>query len=339
MIDFSSWLDLPLIWGVLIVLAVFLYVLLDGFDLGIGVLFPFAPSHRCRDRMMNSIAPFWDGNETWLVLSGGGLFAAFPSAYAVLMPALYLPVTFMLLGLIFRGVAFEFRFKTRFEKRWIWDASFHYGSLIAALMQGIILGNFVQGFEVVDGRFAGGPLDWANGFSLFCGVAVVFGYALIGATWTVMKTDRKTQRWARLAARYLLIFVIAFMALISMAMPFVDARVQSLWFSTPNLYYLAAVPLLTTAVTVQLVRHIRGRSEMAPFFYSVALFFLGMLGLVISLYPWIVPFQMTVWQAAAATTSQSVLLIGVALFLPLVLAYTAYSFYTFRGKASHESLY
>lgn len=227
MFDFGTWLDLPLIWGGLIATAVLLYVLLDGFDLGCGILFPFAPNDKARNKIMNSIAPFWDGNETWLVLGGGGLFAAFPLAYAVVMPALYLPIILMLMGLIFRGVAFEFRFKTTSDKgRKLWDIAFHAGSLLAAFTQGIILGNIVQGFEVEGRNFAGGALDWANGFAMLTGLAVVFGYALLGATWLIMKTDKDTQKWARKCSRYVLTFVLLGMALVSICMPFMDERID-----------------------------------------------------------------------------------------------------------------
>lgn len=339
MFDFGNFLDLPLIWGLLIATAVFVYVFLDGFDLGVGILFPFAPSDKCRSRMMNSIAPFWDGNETWLVLGGGGLFAAFPVAYAIIMPALYLPVIFMLLGLIFRGVAFEFRFKTSEEKRWIWDTSFHFGSLIAALMQGIILGNFVQGIDVTGRSFSGGPLDWANGFSLLTGIALVFGYALLGATWLVMKTEDITQAWARKASSYTLTFVAAFMGLISICMPFVDPRIFDVWFTFPNILLLSPIPILTLFCLVTIARDLKTNREYRPFLLSVALFLLGYIGLGVGMYPWIVPFEFTIWQAAAASTSQSLLLVGTALFLPLVLGYTAFCFYTFHGKSSHEAMY
>ena len=340
MLDFSTWIDLPLVWGLLIATAVLMYVLLDGFDLGVGILFPFAPSHDCRSRMMNSIAPFWDGNETWLVLGGGGLFAVFPVAYSIIMPALYMPVILMLLGLIFRGVAFEFRFKTKPEKRWIWDSSFHFGSLLATVMQGIILGNFVQGIDVEGRSFAGGPLDWANGFSLLTGVAIVFGYALLGATWLVMKTDDLTQKWARLAAKYNLIFVAFFMGVISICMPFIDPRIYDLWFSFPNIVYLAPIPLLAIACIVIIARDLQGgTAEYRPFLLSVALFLLAYIGFAVGMFPWIVPFELTIWDAAAAPTSQSLLLVGTVFFLPLILAYTAFCFYTFHGKSSHETMY
>lgn len=340
MIDFSPWLDLPLIWGVLIATAVFLYVILDGFDLGCGILFPFAPSDKCRSRMMNSIAPFWDGNETWLVLGGGGLFVAFPVAYAILMPAFYLPIILMLMGLIFRGVAFEFRFKAAEKDRKIWDVSFHAGSLLAAFMQGVILGNFVQGVEV-DGRsFAGGSLDWANGFAITTGIAMIFGYALLGATWLIMKTEDETQIWARGVARYVLAFVALAMVIVSIAMPFVDERIADLWFSTPNIFYLLPVPLLTTIAFIMLWRDIRNdKREIRPFLLSLSLFLLGYIGFGISLYPWIVPFEFTLWQAAAVATSQSIVLIGTVILLPIILGYTAYCYYIFRGKSGHEAMY
>ena len=339
MLDFSSWLDLPLIWGFLIATAVFLYALLDGFDLGCGILFLFAPSDKCRDRIMNSIAPFWDGNETWLILGGGGIFAAFPVAYAILMPAFYLPVIFMLLGLIFRGVAFEFRFKSSEEHRKIWDVAFHAGSLLAAFMQGVILGNFVQGIEVNGRSFAGGPLDWANGFSIVTGIALIFGYALLGATWLIMKTEDITQSWARGIAAYVLVYVGLAMAIVSISMPFIDNRIIKLWFSLPNFFYLLPIPLFTALSFILLWKDLKSSNEVRPFFLTIVLFFLGYVGIGISLYPWIVPFKFTIWEAAAVATSQSLLLVGVIIFLPIILTYTAYSYYVFRGKTSHERMY
>ena len=338
--DFSAWVNLPLIWGMLIGTAVFLYIVLDGFDLGCGILFPFAPSDRSRSRIMNSIAPFWDGNETWLVLGGGGLFVAFPVAYAILMPALYLPVMLMLMGLIFRGVAFEFRFKADERYRAVWDSAFHGGSLLAAFMQGVILGNFIQGIDVDGRNFAGGPLDWANGFAVVTGISLVFGYALLGATWLVMKTDGATQAWARRAAKYVLVFVVLAMAVVSIAMLFVDERIPELWFSTPNLYYLIPVPLITAVTFVTLWRDLHAASrEVRPFLLALAVFLLGYTGFIISLYPWIVPFQFTFWDAAATPASQSFTLVGTVILLPIILGYTAYCYYIFRGKSSHESLY
>jgi cytochrome d ubiquinol oxidase subunit II len=337
--SFAGFLNLPVVWFVLIATAVLLYVLLDGFDLGVGILFPFAPSDQCRDRMMNSIAPFWDGNETWLVLGGGGLFAAFPLAYAVVMPALYAPVIMMLLGLIFRGVAFEFRFKATGKARRLWDYSFHLGSLVAAFMQGLFLGGLVQGIQV-DGRsFAGGPFDWLSAFSVMTGFALVCGYGLLGATWVVMKTDDTTQEWARTCANYLLFSVAVFMALVTLWTPLMNAAVKTLWFSSPNVFMLLPMPLLTAAMFVSIWRDLRHHRELRPFLLSAGLFLMGYIGLAVSLWPYVVPFEITIWQAAAAPESQSLLLVGTVVMLPVVLGYMGYCYYVFRGKVSSEGVY
>lgn len=339
MFDLSTWVDLPLIWGFLIATAVFLYVFLDGFDLGCGILFPFAPTDQCRNKIMNSIAPFWDGNETWLVLGGGGLFAAFPLAYSVLMPALYLPIILMLLGLIFRGVAFEFRFKTEGRDRKLWDLSFHAGSLLAAFMQGVVLGNIVQGVDVVGREFAGGPLDWANGFAIITGIFLIFGYALIGATWLVWKCHDNTQEWARRSARYVMFFVLLGMGIVSLCMPFIDNRIFDLWFSTPNIYWLSLIPLLTIVAFFLLWKDLNSDKDARPFLLTIFIFFTAYLGLGISIYPWIVPFHFTVWDAAAVSTSQSFLLVGAVVLLPIILAYTAHVYYMFRGKVDDSPHY
>ncbi len=338
MFSFEGFVDLPLVWFGLIGTAIFLYVLLDGFDLGVGILFPFAPSDQCRDRMMNSIAPFWDGNETWLVLGGGGLFAAFPLAYAILMPALYMPIIFMLLGLIFRGVAFEFRFKANKSRR-IWDYAFHFGSLAATFMQGMALGAFVQGVKIEGRSFAGGAFDWLNAYSVMTGMALVFGYALLGATWLVMKTDGITQDWARKCAAYVLGYVGVFLAIVSVSMPLMNPGVKTLWFSMPNFFYLLPIPLVTAAFFAMIWRDLHRGMEYRPFFLSLGIFLTGYMGLGISLWPWLVPFQVTFRQAAAAPPSQSLLLVGTIVMLPVVLTYTAFCYYVFRGKASHESAY
>jgi cytochrome bd ubiquinol oxidase subunit II len=340
MFDLSDTIDLPLVWGILIATAVFLYVLLDGFDLGIGILFPFAPSDKCRDRMMNSIAPFWDGNETWLVLGGGGLFAAFPLAYSVLMPAFYMPVILMLLGLILRGVAFEFRFKAGKKSRFIWDYAFHFGSLSAAFCQGVILGSFVQGIEVDGRHFSGSPFDWATGFSMMTGMAVVFGYALLGATWLVMKTEDVTQDWARRSGAYVLGFVGIFMSLVSICMPFMNESIKIFWFSQPNVFFLAPIPAATAALFILVWRDLRlKKAEYRPFLASIGIFLLGYMGLALSLFPWIIPFEYSLWDAAASGPGLSLMFVGVVPLLPLILGYTAYCYYIFRGKSGHEHMY
>lgn len=340
MFDFSTLMDLPLIWGLIIATAILLYVLLDGFDLGVGIIFPFAPSHKCRDRMMNSVAPFWDGNETWLVLGGGGLFAAFPLAYAILMPAFYIPIIIMLLSLIMRGVAFEFRFKAEGKSRYLWDYAFHFGSLGAAFFQGVILGAFVQGVSVDGRNFSGGPFDWASGFSIMTGIAVVFGYALIGATWLVMKTEDITQAWARRVAAYVLSFVGIFMVVVSITIPMLNIHIREFWFSLPHFYFLLPIPLITMGLFILLWHDLYfGKQEVRPFWVSMGIFFMGYLGFGLSIYPWIIPFHYTVHQAAASGPGLSLMLVGVIPLLPVILAYTAYSYHIFRGKSHHEHMY
>ena len=339
MFDLSATLNLPLIWAGIIGLAIVLYVLLDGFDLGVGILFPFAPSDKCRSRMVNSIAPFWDGNETWLVMGGGGLFAAFPLAYAILMPAFYVPLILMLIGLIFRGVAFEFQFKAEGWQRKFWQNAFHIGSLLATFMQGMILGTLVQGVRVAERAFAGGAFDWVTGFSMITGLALVFGYSLMGATWLIMKTEDATQDWARHVARYILVFVGFFFALVSLCMPFINPSIRALWFSLPTLYWLIPIPLFTLSAFLLLWRDLYSQCETRPFLLSIVLFLMGFVGLGVSLWPWIVPFNVSIWAAAATSTSQSILLVGAGLFLPIIIGYTAFSYYIFRGKSSHEALY
>lgn len=339
MFDFSPFVDLPLLWGGIIATAIFLYVLLDGFDLGVGILFPFAPSDTCRNKMMNSVAPFWDGNETWLVLGGGGLFAAFPLAYAILMPAFYIPIIMMLLGLIFRGVAFEFRFKSQGKMRKIWDYSFHFGSLSATFFQGLILGSFVEGVIVSGRSFGGKAFDWLTPFSVMTGIALIFGYALLGATWIIMKTEDNTQEWGRKSALYILVYVALFMGLVSLWAPFLNGHINTRWFSMPNILYLSPIPLLTGIAFLSLYRVLLTKKEASPFLISIFLFVLGYMGLSISLWPWIVPYQVSLWQAAADPKSLSLMLVGVSLFLPFVLGYTCYSYYVFRGKSNHHDGY
>lgn len=327
----SGW--LPLIWIVLIALAIFMYVLLDGFVLGTGILFPFAPGDRDRDIMMTSVAPIWDGNETWLVLGGGGLFAVFPLAYSIVLPALYLPFIIMLLALVFRGVAFEFRFKAR-TSRHLWDKAFFFGSLIATLAQGIILGAFVEGIPLEGTHFTGGPFHWFTPFGVLVGLAMVFGYALLGSTWLIMKAPGPLEHWARRLTLRLLVAVLLFLALISLWVPFLDNQIAERWFSMPNFIFLSPVPLITALVGLALWRSVRADGHATPFLLTMTLFTLGYAGLAISLWPNIVPHEISFREAAAAPDSQRFLLIGSLIALPAVLAYTAYSYYVFRGKVT-----
>ena len=322
---------LPVIWAALIGTAVALYVLLDGFDLGTGILFPFANTERERDQMMDSVAPFWDGNETWLVLGGGGLWVAFPLAYAVIMPALYLPVIVMLLALVFRGVAFEFRAVAVTSKKY-WNFAFAAGSILAAICQGVILGGLIQGIKVENGAFAGGPFDWATPFALLCGLGVLAGYALLGATWLVMKTEGPVAERAHAQAKPLLIAVLVFMALVSIWTPLAFERIATRWFSTPNIYFLWPVPLLTALTALMAWRWLDERREALSFLAAIALFLLGYLGLVISTFPYLVPPTLTVWQTAAVPASQIFMLLGTLVLLPIILGYIGFVYWLFHGK-------
>lgn len=325
----ATW--LPIIWIGLLGAAVALYVVLDGFDLGIGILFPFSPEERDRDVMMNSVAPFWDGNETWLILGGGGLFVAFPLAYGIIMSGFYLPVIIMLLALVFRGVAFEYRWVAK-PSHSLWDIAFAGGSITAAFMQGVILGGLLHGLPVKDGNFAGGMLDWLQPFPMFVGAATVAGYALLGTTWLVMRTEGDVAVKARDQARGLLVVVLAAMAIVSLWTPLSSDRIWDRWFTLPNLIYLSPIPILTAVAALTVWRGLHSGHDNAPFFGTVAMFLLGFAGLAISTLPYLVPPTLTIWDAAAHPSSQLFMLIGTAALLPLILAYTAFVYWTFRGK-------
>ncbi len=324
---------LPVVWSLLIAAAVALYVVLDGFELGIGILFPTAKVENESDQMMNSIAPFWDGNETWLVLGGGGLWVAFPQAYAVIMPAFYLPVIIMLLALIFRGVSFEFRHVSK-PGHAAWDFAFWAGSTLAGFAQGVILGGLVQGITVVNGAFGGGPFDWATPFGLLCGVGLVLGYALLGATWLIAKTDGPVQERARGQARLLLVAVLVFIAAVSLWTPLGIPRIAERWFVLPNLYYLSPVPVLTVLLGWMVWRGLDRTHDFTPFVGSIGLFLLAYLGLAISTFPYLVPPTLTIWDTAAAPESQIFSLIGTLILLPIILGYFVFVFWIFRGKVS-----
>jgi cytochrome d ubiquinol oxidase subunit II len=323
--------DLAFIWAGLIASAVLTYVILDGFDLGVGILFPLAGSETDRDTAMNSVAPVWDGNETWLVLGGGGLFAVFPLAYAVVMPALYMPITLMLLGLVFRGVAFEYRWKTR---RWkpVWDVAFVGGSVVAALCQGIALGALVQGIEMADRAYSGGWWDWLTPFSVLTGLAVVTGYALLGATWLVMKTEGGLQRRMRHRAGPLALATLALIGAVSLATPFQDPVYFDRWFSVPAALYSALVPVMLFFAAMYLFRGLAAGSDHAPFLASLALFVISFVGIGISFYPMMVPPALTIQAAAAPDSSLAFALVGALILVPVILAYTGYAYWVFRGK-------
>jgi cytochrome d ubiquinol oxidase subunit II len=331
-------LDLVPVWTILLAFGVFMYVLLDGFDLGIGILFPFAPDERARDLMMASVAPIWDGNETWLVFGALALFSAFPLAFAVIIPALYFPIVAMVLGLIFRGVAFEFRPGARTTSK-RWGRAYFWGSLVATFAQGCVLGKFVRGFEVSGRQFAGSSWDWVDPPVLAVGVGLVFGYLLLGATWLVMKTEGALQDWARGKARLGLIGTLAFIGLVSVWTPLMNARIAARWFSWPHIAFLVPVPIATGAIAWWLWRSLARRREVAPFVAAMGLFATCYLGLAISLYPHIVPPAITLWEAAAAPQSQAFLLIGTLFLLPIIFMYTGWSYWVFRGKVTSETGY
>ncbi|WP_068318723.1 cytochrome d ubiquinol oxidase subunit II [Polycladidibacter hongkongensis] len=331
--------DYALIWACLIAVAIFAYVVLDGFDLGVGILFPTTKSESERDLMMNSIAPVWDGNETWLVLGGGGLFAVFPLAYATLMPAVYAPIIAMLVGLVFRGVAFEFRFKALPAHKWLWDISFFVGSFIAAFSQGVILGALVPGVEIAGRQYAGGWFDWLTPFSLMSGAGLVCGYALIGSTWLTMKLEGTPQLHFRVISRALLPSLLGFFLLVGLWMPRVSEGFLDLWLYSDLKYVGLFVPVLVLAVSLLAWHGLKRGPDYLPFVCVLILFLISYLGLAASLYPYIVPGHFTIWEAAAPDNSLKFLLVGAVVLIPMILAYTGYAYWVFRGKVEKDGGY
>lgn len=331
--------DLALIWAVIILFSIMMYVVMDGFDLGIGILYPFFKNKEDRDVMMNTVAPVWDGNETWLVLGGAGLLAAFPLAYAVVLSAFYLPLIFMLTGLIFRGVAFEFRFKAREHERHYWDKAFIGGSVTATFFQGVTLGAYLQGIPIVNRAYAGAPLDWISAFSIFTGLGLVVAYALLGSTWLIMKTEGGLQRHAYAITRRLVWALLLVMATISVWTPLLDERIAQRWFSAPNLFWFAPVPLLVVASSYFLLRSLKSRWQAAPFVFTLMLIFLGYSGLGISLWPNIIPPNVSIWDAASPPQSLGFTLVGALLIIPVILMYTVWAYYVFRGKVKYGEGY
>lgn len=331
---------LPVIWYFIIGFAVLMYVLLDGFVLGIGIISPFADNDQQRDIMMSTAAPIWDGNETWLVLGGAGLMAAFPKVYALVLSSLYLPVLLMLVGIIMRGVSFEFRSKAN-SSRWVWGFAFCFGSILCAFMQGIILGSLVEGMPLLAHTYIDLPaFIWFSPFAILTGVAVVFGYALLGSTWVILKTTGDTQLIAHHLARPLMMVVLAFMLLVSCWLPFLDTRIMHKWFSWPSILYLSPIPILTIINALFLWLAVIKKHEYTPFILSLTLFFLGFIGLVVGMWPNLVPPNMSLWDAASPVESQTFLLVGVVIMIPIILINTAFSYYVFRGKVTeHDKFY
>jgi cytochrome d ubiquinol oxidase subunit II len=329
--------DLPLIWILIIAFGLMMYVVMDGFDLGIGILFPFVPLRSDRDLMVNTVAPVWDGNETWLVLGGAGLLAAFPLAYSVLLSALYIPVVLMLMGLILRGVAFEFRFKADESHRPFWDVAFAGGSYTAAFFQGAALGAFIDGFAVTGPSYDGGALDWLTPFSVFTGIGVIVAYALLGSTWLTMKTEGLLQGRMIAYARRIVPVLLVGIGIVSIWTPLAHAAIAHRWFSVPDIFYFAPVPILVLATSWQLMRLLTGGSDgkvphAGPFLLALFLLFLGYSGLAISLWPNIIPPGVSFRAAAAPPQSQGFALVGALMIVPIILAYTGWAYYVFRGK-------
>jgi cytochrome d ubiquinol oxidase subunit II len=332
-------LDLSLIWVLIIAFGLMMYVVMDGFDLGIGILFPFVRNAAERELMVNTVAPVWDGNETWLVLGGAGLLAAFPLAYSVLLSALYIPIVLMLMGLIWRGVAFEFRFRADQGRRPFWDIAFAGGSYTAAFFQGSALGAFIDGFVVTGPSYDGGALDWLTPFSVFTGLGVIISYALLGSTWLTMKTEGALQGRMVGYARRIVPVLLVGIGIVSLWTPLAHHEIAGRWFRVPNIFYFAPVPVLVVATSWQLMRLLTGGAEgkvprAGPFLLALCLLFLGYSGLAISLWPNIIPPSVSFREAAAPAASQAFALVGAVLIIPVILAYTGWAYYVFRGKVT-----
>lgn len=323
--------DLSLIWIVIIAIGVFIYVVLDGFDLGIGILFPFIKDQQERDVMMNTVAPVWDGNETWMVLGGAGLFAAFPMVYSAVLSALYLPIILMVIALIFRGVAFEFRFKAN-RTKYLWDAAFIGGSVLSSFLQGVILGAYIQGIHVIDGRYAGGGLDWLTPFSVFTGFGVIIVYAALGCGWLIMKTEMQLQTsMYRLMPKLIMTLLLVFIA-VSVYTPLAHPVIAARWFNTHQLLYFSPVPILVVVFTYLTIKACQKQQESMPFLYTLALVFLAYTGFLISIFPYVIPPSITIWEAAAPANSQLFALIGALILIPIIIIYTIMAYWVFRDK-------
>lgn len=324
--------DLPLVWLLIIGFGIMMYVITDGFDLGIGILFPFIKEREYRDTMVNTVAPVWDGNETWLVLGGAGLMAAFPKAYAVLLSAFYVPLFLMLAGLIWRGVSFEFRFKADDAHKPFWDKAFMAGSFIAAFAQGVTLGALIDGTHVVNGRSVDGVMQWLSPFTLFTGIGVVIGYALLGATWLILKTEGELQRRMIRVARPVILAVLAAIVIAGIWTPLTHAAIAHRWFDLPNFWFFTPVPILVLVATYAILRTLKAEPHTGPFIWSLMLVFLGYSGLVISIWPNIIPPDISIWEAAAPAQSLGFTLVGALLIIPMIIGYSSWSYYVFRGK-------
>jgi cytochrome d ubiquinol oxidase subunit II len=329
--------DLVTVWACLVALTILLYVILDGFSLGIALLFPTTKNEKERNILINSVAPVWDANQTWLVFGGGALLVAFPMVYGVLFSGLYIPLLTFIFGLIFRGVTFEFRANA--TRKGPWDKSFFLGSLVAVLAQGLTLGGFLSGTKVIEGRFAGGPFDWLNPFSVMVGIALISGYILLGSTYLVIKTAGAVQERAYQQAFWSALVVLGFQILVTFWTPIHYPSVLTHWFSTPRIYFIWTFPLLGLAAFYGLIKSLKARREIMPFLCSVVLFLAGYLGLIASIYPYAIPPSITFQQASSQYETLRFTLWSVIIVLPVVLAYIIYSYTIFRGKVGEEGFY
>ncbi|MBT0727701.1 cytochrome d ubiquinol oxidase subunit II [Rosenbergiella australiborealis] len=331
--------DLSIIWFTIIIFAILMYIVMDGFDLGIGIIFPFIKNPTERDMMVNTVAPVWDGNETWLILGGAALYGAFPLAYSVIADALSIPITLMLFGLIFRGVAFEFRFKATEHHRAFWDKAFIGGSFLATFMQGVSVGTILDGIPVTGRVFSGDTMGWLSPFPLFCGVGLLLAYALLGSTWLIMKTQHDLHDKMSQITKPLIIALLIVIAVISAWTPVSHLAISDRWFTLPNLYWFLPVPVLVILSGIGILRAVKRRADYAPFLLTLCIIFLGFTGLGISVWPNIIPPSVTIWQAASPPQSQGFMLIGGLLVIPVILMYTFWSYYVFRGKISEDEGY
>jgi len=332
---------LPVIWACIAAFTVLAYIVLDGFDLGLGVLFAVERKPGDRDVMVNTVAPVWDGNETWLILGGASLYGIFPIAYATILPALYPVIIAMVLALIFRGVAFEFRPRAETPRsRFLWDLAFFAGSVVAAFMQGITLGALIQGIKVENNQYAGGWFDWLTGFSIFCGIAVVVGYALLGACYLVWRTEGDLQARARRHAKMMAAIVLGLIVVVSLWTPTLHLHYLRHWNVWPKMLFVAPVPVLVAVLALLFWRTIDDEAHhVTPLLCALGWFFLSFTGLGISVWPWIVPPSIDIWQASSPPQSQLFLLAGAIILIPTVTAYSAYSYWVFRGKIGTETHY
>ena len=329
--------DLIIIWSCLLALAIILYVVLDGFGLGIALLFPTTRDEEERNILMDCIAPVWDANQTWLVFGGGALFVSFPMIYGILFSGLYIPLLTFVFGLIFRGVTFEFRANA--TRKGPWNMAFFLGSLVAVVAQGLTLGGILSGTEVAGGHFAGGPFDWVNPFSVTVSMALIAGYILLGSTYLIIKTTEAVQERAYAQAFRAAWIVLIFQILVTIWTPLHYHPALTNWLSPPRIYFIWAFPVMGLAAFYGLIHSLKARREILPFFSSVIFFFAGYLGLIASIYPYAVPPSITFQEAAAQQETLRFTLWGVMIVLPLVLAYTVYSYSVFRGKVRKEQYY